>query len=78
MTKDKQFKAEVRRYAEEHGLAYADARRQVLEADSVRCKLSEGSVDLQGAEVSAEVMELLVKLNATPDEPSNLHERPTA
>jgi len=32
MTKDKQFKAEVRRYAEEHGLAYADARRQVLAA----------------------------------------------
>jgi hypothetical protein len=67
MTKDKQFKAEVRRYAEEHGLAYADARRRVLEAGSVRCKLSEGSVDLQGAEVSAEVMELFVAANKTPD-----------
>jgi hypothetical protein len=30
VTQDKQFKAEVRRYAEEHGLAYADARRRVL------------------------------------------------
>jgi hypothetical protein len=78
VTKDKQFKAEVRRYAEEHGLAYADARRQVLEATSVRYRASEGSVDLQGAEVSAEVMELLVKLNATPDEPPNWDERLSA
>jgi hypothetical protein len=67
MTKDKQFKVEVRRYAEEHGLAYADARRRVPEDDSVRCKLSEGSIDLQGAKVSAEVMELLVAANKTPD-----------
>lgn len=37
MTRDKQFKAEVRRYAEANGLAYADARRRLLaerEADA--------------------------------------------
>jgi len=44
-----------------------DEEEQLPEADSVRCKLSEGSIDLQGAEVSAEVMELLVAANKTPD-----------
>jgi hypothetical protein len=38
-----------------------------LEADSVLCKLSEGSVDFQGAEVSAEAVELFVAANKTQD-----------
>ena len=44
-----------------------DEEEQLPEADSVRCKLSEGSIDLQGTEVSAEVMELLAAANKTPD-----------
>lgn len=36
MTQNKQFKLEARRYAEEHGLTYADARRRILEARDAR------------------------------------------
>lgn len=44
-----------------------DEEEQAPEDDLVRFKVSEGSIDLQGAEVSAEVMELLVAANKTPE-----------
>lgn len=45
MTKNKQFKLAVRRYAAEHGLAYCEARRRVLEARNATNTASDAEPD---------------------------------